>query len=649
MRGKTIKQVSLHVIQRSDGRLAAPVVSESGFAYVFHAALSADGHRLIAVLAGKATPQITPVRAWDLHTNPPVSADLKHAGKEAQYVDFVALSPDGRHAATASGATPQYSTSAVWLWNLSSNQGKPLPVDANRNVLCVAFSPDGRRVLTVQDGLAQLWDTATGRAVGPAVISPRAPDRKASWVSWVVEGRQMPLCGTFAADGQAVLATVGDAAVYRLDAESGVPLPGGPIPARDAVQAVAFSGDGRRFIAQLADSTARVWDVRTGRAAGPPLTPAESKSAVALSTDGRLALTASQSAVHVWETETGLPLGPPLSVGATEQVRLCDRAHVMAFTRSGVILWDLTPGPTPAGDLVRLSGLFSGRRIDPAGAPVSFPADELGQAWSDFHGRQPELPEQPAESALDWHRRKARESESAGDRFAALVHLNPLIAAAPNDVDLRRRRAESEARLGRYAAAAADFAVAVQHQPADIEAKISLAVLSARLGHRDLYRAACTPLFTPLPRVFQVSPTAIAAVHAATLRPDGLDNPEALIKLLEHAARFFRSDSGLQSALAFAQYRAGHLEAALQSARRSLIAYSPLGIGSLPGQQAQAAPKAEDVTPERATGTPREWFLMALVEARLDHGDGSTAWRNKAVRWLDRAGPIPPIRRCWAC
>ena len=57
----------------------------------------------------------------------------------------------------------------------------------------------------------------------------------------------------------------------------------------------------------------------------------------------------------------------------------------------------------------------------------------------------------------------------------------------------------------------------------------------------------------------------------------------------------------------------------------------------LPGQKPQAEPRAEDVTPERTAGTPREWLLMALVEARLEHRDAATAWRNKAVRWLDRA------------
>ena len=584
---KTVNQVSFQVIQRSDGSPLAPVVApESDFQYVFHAALSADGHRLIAVLSERATSTITQVRTWDLRTDPPVGTELK----QTQVVTFVALAPDGHRAATVSGDDNSgRHPSSVWLWDLASNQGKPLPVDANRNVLCVVFRPDGRRVLTVQDGLARLWDPATATAIGHPVTSPRPPSRSATAIDWIAGGRRMPPCGGFTPDGQVALFSVGDAAVHRVDAESGEPLESGPVPTRDAVQAVAVSGDSRRLIAQLADGTAQVWDVRTGRPAGPPMKPvdagweasvtrriSESKPAVALSADGRLALTTSPGAVHVWETETGLPIGPPLQAAAViDGVLMCDPAIVMAFTRSNAVqIWDLSPDPTPAGDLVRLSGLLSGRRIAPDGGAASMAADDLGRAWSDLHGRRAELPERPAETAPEWHRRKAHESESTGDLFATVVHLDPLVTAAPDDTGLRKRRGEAAASLGRWAAAAADFAVVVERQPADAEARIALALLSARLGRRDDYRLACTALVAPVKR-FVPSPTAISTFHAATLRPDGSDNPAALVKLLERAAKYLAQDPEFLSALAFAQYRAGHSEVARESACKSIAAYAP--------------------------------------------------------------------------
>ena len=660
--GRNVKQVSLQVIRRSDGGPAAPLVSSNpGFSHVLHAALSADGHRLIAVMSARLTDRVTSVRAWDFCADPPLSADLKHIEKNTRRIDFVALSPDGRHAATVSGADRGYSSPAVWLWDLESNQGTSLPVNVKRTMLLATFSPDRRRLLTVQDGLAQLWDTATGTAIGRPVVSSRPPHLSMSPLANAVRGQNMLPHGAFTPDGRLVLVSVGDDAVHRLVAETGEPLPGEPIPTRDAVEMVAISGDGQRFITKLADETAQVWNLQTGHTVGPPLSIAP-RPAVALSTDGRIALTTSLTAVHAWEAESGLPLGPPLPTAVSiNLVQFHDPAKVMALTQSGAVLWDLSPAPTTPGDLVRLAGLLSGRRITPDGAVVLISAEDLGRAWSDLHGQLPELPDQPAEAALDWHRRKAEEFEAIGDHFAALVHLDPMVAAAPDDLDLRKRRAEAEAERGRWATAASDYAVLVKRQPTDVEARISLAVLSAQLGERDVYHSACASLLAPIKK-FRWRGDTIPIFQLATLRPDGCDNPEALVKILVNAAKpftpsrtgwrpsqavlknlklaetLFQTDPGYLSVLAFAQYRAGHFEAARQSAREAIAAHAasrPVAI--LPGQKAQAKPRAEDVSPEREAGTPREWFLLALVEARLGHNHNATAWRNKAVRWLDRA------------
>ncbi len=554
--GKTINEVSLQLVERASGKPATTLVPwEAGFVAVLQAALSADGRRLVTVLLPDwSTPNVRTVRTWDFRTNPPVVTDLKHT----EPVAFVAVASDGQRTATV-GGSDHFHPSAVWLWDLSTKEGKPLAIDPNRNTLFVAFSPDGRRLLSVQDGLVQLWNAASGAAKGRPLESPRPPDRKATSINWV-SGRRMQPWGAFADGGRIVLVSVGESAVHRLDAETGLAHPGGPIPARAAVEAIAASGDGRRYIAQLADRTAQVWDVETGRPAGPPLRPAdagwqaltasrtsESKPAIALGTDGSLALTTSERAVHVWETATGLPVGPPLeALTFVERVLLCDPAIVMAFTGSdSVHVWDLSPGPTPGADLVRLAGLLSGRRIEADGAVAPLPVDDATRiAWSRLRGRQAELSPAASESELDWHRGKAGQFESAGDFAAAVTHLDPLIAAAPDDVDLPRRRALAEAELGRFADAAADFAVIVERQPANTEAAISLAVLSAKLGNRDAYRSACTALVGAIRPPYMPSPTVIPALHAATLQPDGLNDPEALVKFLDAAAKFFSWDPG---------------------------------------------------------------------------------------------------------
>ncbi len=245
----------------------------------------------------------------------------------------------------------------------------------------------------------------------------------------------------------------------------------------------------------------------------------------------------------------------------------------------------------------------------------------------------------------DWHRQKAHDAERFGDPFPALVHLDSLVAAAPDDIGLRKRRADVEADLGRWAAAAADFGVVVKLGPNEADARASLAVLSARLGDLAGYRSHCNALLAMIRGTSMRGPV-IVIVDLAALRPEGLDDPEALVKRLEPGKGRATSGFAFWSALGAAQYRAGHFEEARQSVRKSIAIYAGDGFVPFaldpkapPGARPKIPPGArlEDVGPDRDDGTPHEWFLMALIEARLQHAEAATAWRAKAVRWLDRA------------
>ncbi|MFI5458295.1 MAG: NACHT and WD repeat domain-containing protein [Isosphaerales bacterium] len=81
----------------------------------------------------------------------------------------------------------------------------------------------------------------------------------------------------------------------------------------DRVTAVAFSPDGRTALTGSADGTARLWEVATGQAKGPPLKHDRLVTAVTLSPDGHTALTGSyDSTARLWEVATGQAKGPPL-------------------------------------------------------------------------------------------------------------------------------------------------------------------------------------------------------------------------------------------------------------------------------------------------------------------------------------------------
>jgi WD40 repeat protein len=73
------------------------------------------------------------------------------------------------------------------------------------------------------------------------------------------------------------------------------------------VRSARLSGDGNRIVIASADGCARVYDVATGAAAGPPLRQGADLRMAALSPDGRVALTTGGRLARLWDTKTGTP------------------------------------------------------------------------------------------------------------------------------------------------------------------------------------------------------------------------------------------------------------------------------------------------------------------------------------------------------
>ena len=116
------------------------------------------------------------------------------------------------------------------------------------------FSPDGRRVMAVDQQIAIVWDLATGAVVGE------------------------------------------------------------PIPHGGSIRHAAFSLDGRRLATAADDKTARIWDVETGREISPPMRHGDAVNWVAFSPDSRLLGTASaDKSAQLWVADTGQPVGEPIA------------------------------------------------------------------------------------------------------------------------------------------------------------------------------------------------------------------------------------------------------------------------------------------------------------------------------------------------
>ena len=94
-----------------------------------------------------------------------------------------------------------------------------------------------------------------------------------------------------------------------------------------------------------------------------------------------------------------------------------------------------------------LAGLLSGQQVDSTGNMVPLQASELVEGWRRLRAKYPgDFAAAPAE-ALAWHQREAEASEKAQQWFAAVFHLDRLIAAQPDDRPLRNRRTSAYAHL----------------------------------------------------------------------------------------------------------------------------------------------------------------------------------------------------------
>jgi WD40 repeat protein/uncharacterized caspase-like protein len=228
-------------------------------------------------------------------------------------VSAVAFSPDGRFVLTGGSGN-----AAAQLWDLSTGRNIRSFEGPAPGVSAVAFSPDGRFVLTggVRDPAAQLWDAASGRLV-------RRFEGSSPGVSAVA----------FSPDGRFVLtAGSGDTAVQLWDAYSDRKARRfeGNFRLRGALSAT-FSPDGRYvLIGSSGDPAARLWDISSGQEIRTFGGHAVVVNSVAFSPNGSLLLTGGgedNGTAPLWD----LPSGREMRRFVGHKARV----QAVAFSRDG--------------------------------------------------------------------------------------------------------------------------------------------------------------------------------------------------------------------------------------------------------------------------------------------------------------------------
>jgi WD40 repeat protein len=262
----------------------------------------------------------------------------------------VAFSPDGKTLLTGDNDNAS-------LWDLAL----PAPPAARlrtERVHTLAFSPDRTRLAAALDGnRVQLFDARTGQPLGPAQGLPHP------------QGTPRLALGS---DNKTLATACYDGSVRVWDAERGQLLHARPWKHDATVNVVALSADSRLVVSGARDGKAQVWDVKSGQAVGPVLPCGAEVTAAAFSPDGqRVVLGDLSFQVRCWRVGDGQPLGKP--------VPLTGQPTALAVSRDGRRVLVGTSGDNVA----RLVDVETGQPIGPllqhkdAVLDVAFSPNEL--------------------------------------------------------------------------------------------------------------------------------------------------------------------------------------------------------------------------------------------------------------------------------
>lgn len=229
------------------------------------------------------------VRLWEVTT----SRELFSLPHEGEIMDAI-FSPDGKRIATLAnglGEKPNIYVPTAYLWDAITGQSIATLRGPNDYIFRNVFSPNGSLVLTAsQNGVNRLWNAATGKPIHELAGHADAAKDPA-----------------FSPDGRLIL-TVGYDRVARLwDTASGKVA--AVLRQELGVTHASFTPDGKRVITLTAETGAPIlWDAASGKQVATYAGQGPSADEIHFSPDNLQLFTYSSrdGIVRLWDLESGL-------------------------------------------------------------------------------------------------------------------------------------------------------------------------------------------------------------------------------------------------------------------------------------------------------------------------------------------------------
>lgn len=287
------------------------------------------------------------VAIWDTTTGRPITKLTLEAG--AKFVEF---SPNGEWLAAA--FKPDIWKVQVW----QTAEWKPLngPLNHQRRIYRMAFSPDGHRLVTATaNNAARVWEIATGRELF-----------QLGHAKFVHSAR-------FSHEGSRIVTASADGTARIWDASTGESVLE-PLRHAGRVMDASFNRDGNRVVTASWDKSVKVWDVQPRAARFPSLRHGKRVQFAEFDLEGSRVLTATAGGLFTaneenswrWIDSNSVAIWKTTS-GTSERMLQTDQREPLAaqFTKAGARalladgresrrarVWDMETG-TPIGPPVQ--------------------------------------------------------------------------------------------------------------------------------------------------------------------------------------------------------------------------------------------------------------------------------------------------------
>jgi WD40 repeat protein/Flp pilus assembly protein TadD len=430
-------------------RLAAPLRQT----HLYHCAFSPDGTMIATAPHNNAFGGKTVVTLWD-RAGRPHGLPLD----QYRYIHSLAFSPDGCLLAVGC-------VGGIFVWDVPTTRLRHLLRESS-TARHLIFSPDGTRLAVAYiNGWAgagagvRLWDVNTGTPVGEFLAENHPAHTRPFFVLAFAEGgATLRVFDRFTGK------------LHCLDARTGTALhhPMVLSPAEETV----FGPGGTALATSHSNESVQQWDPSTGRRAGRLLEVSQPIARLCYSPDGQvLAIACGDRSIRLWDAKGCSPLGPPLlhQAGVLDLRFTPDGASLITLTAAGSTrTWPL---PQPVADDPGRFELWlrarGGIGVENGSVVLIDPEtwrqcrDRLQESWPDL---DPALPRPP--DAADWHDAQARDAEEDGNTFAALWHLERLIALRPQDWRPLAQKGLVYAAAGEFDQAESAYRLAARKAPA---------------------------------------------------------------------------------------------------------------------------------------------------------------------------------------